>query len=398
MNIFSKFYCRLYQTTLRVMTPLIPYKQPTILLNHDELLKIIEENNLDNIMIVTGKKIRGSGLTQPLEDFLTDNGIAFIVFDDTQVNPTTKSVEQAASVYKLNNCQATIALGGGSVIDTAKAMGARIACPNKPLSEMKGILKVNHKVPTLIAIPTTAGSGSETTFTAVITDAETKHKYTINDFDLMPQYAMLDAKLTLTLPANTTATTGMDALTHAIEAYIGKSTTATSRRNALTAIKLIFENLEIAYTDGTNLQARKRMLKASFKAGVAFSKAYVGYVHAVAHTLGGEYNVSHGLANAVILPHMLKLYGKSVYSKLHKIAKFTGLCDEKTNKKDAAKLVIEKIENMNKNLNIPTKIEGIKEEDVMRLAKIAAKEANPLYPVPKLMTAKELQKIYYLIK
>ncbi len=398
MNIFSKAYCRIYQIILRVFMPFLPYREPEMLLTYDEILRVLDENGYDNIMIVTGKRIKELGLTENLENALKNNGVGLTIFNDVSVNPTTDNIENGVETYKKNNCQCLIALGGGSVIDCAKGIGARIACPHKELKDMKGLLKVNRMLPMLFAIPTTAGTGSETTLSAVITDSKTHHKFVINDFDLIPNYALLDPKLTLGLPKNTTATTGMDALTHAIEAYIGRSTSASTRRNALTAIKLIFENLENSYNDGENLQARKRLMKASYQAGLAFSKSYVGYVHAVAHSLGGKYNIQHGLANAIILPKMLKVYNESVYNKLYKIAKFTGLCDENTTKEAAAKLVIEKIETMNKNMGIPNRIDCIEEKDIPELAKVAAKEANPLYPVPKLMTAKALQNVYYLIK
>ena len=398
MNIFSRFYCRVYQIIMRSFVPLLPYRTPHLLSTNDELLKVLEEQNYDNVMIVTDEGVRSAGLTKDLEKFLTDNGVSFHVYDKTVPNPTTQNVEEAVKMYKDNNCQCLIAFGGGSPIDCAKGVGARLACPNKTLNDMKGLLKINHKIPLLIAIPTTAGTGSEATLSAVITDSKTHYKYPINDFDLIPNYALLDAKLTVGLSKQMTATSGMDALTHAIEAYIGRSTTASTRRNSLTAIKLIFENLETAYNDGANIQARKRMMKASYKAGLAFAKAYVGYVHAIAHSLGGEYNVPHGFANAVILPHVLKQYGKSAHFKLWKIAKFTGLCDEKTKKEEGARLVIEKIEQMNKNMRIPTKIEGINRLDIPKLARTASKEANPLYPVPKLMNNMELEEIYYEIK
>lgn len=398
MNIFSKFYCRVYQTIFKLYLPFLPYKEPKLLINYEDILKVLEESGLDNVMLVTGKKIRGLGLTQTLENLLIDRGISVSVFDETQVNPTTENVEQAVELYKQKQCQCIIAFGGGSVIDCAKALGARISCPNKTLKDMKGLLKVNKTLPMLIAIPTTAGTGSETTLCAVITDSKTHKKFVINDFDLIPSYALLDPKLTLNLSPNTTATTGMDALVHAIEAYIGRSTTSTTRKYALSAIKLIFENLETVVKDGSNLQARKRMLKASYKAGMAFSRSYVGYVHAISHSLGGKYNIAHGYANAIILPYVLKVYGESVHNKLWKIAKHVGLCDENMSKEQAAKLVIGKIEEMNKNIGIPTHINEIKEEDIESLAKIAAKEANPLYPVPKLMNAKQLQIVYYMIK
>ena len=190
----------------------------------------------------------------------------------------------------------------------------------------------------------------------------------------------------------------MDALTHAVEAYIGRETTKQTRKCALQATKLIFENLEDAYAEGTNIIARKNMLKASYLAGVAFTKSYVGYVHAVAHSLGGQYGVPHGFANAVILPYFLKAYGKNAYKKLKKMAVYTGIADKTDTPKDAAEKFIEKIKQMNKNMGIPTKIAGIVDEDIEKLARHADKEGNPLYPVPKLMNQKELEKMYQLIK
>ena len=398
MNIFSRFYCRVYQIIMRCFLPLLPYREPKLLGGYEELLKVLEESNLDNIMLITGKVVRGLGLTKSLEDFLVENGVSFTIFDETVPNPTTQNVEDALKLYLENNCQGLIAFGGGSVIDCAKAVGARVACPNKSLKDMKGLLKVNRKLPLLVAIPTTAGTGSEATVTAVITDSENHKKFIINDFDLIPNYAILDAKLTLNLPPRTTALTGLDALTHAIEAYIGRSTTRTTRRNALMAIKLIFENIETAYVDGANIQARKRMLKASYRAGLAFTKSYVGYVHAISHSLGGKYNISHGLANAIILPYMLRKYGKSIHKKLWNIGKKIGLFESSISYEDGANIVISKIEEINKNLNVPTKIKEIQEMDIPELAKIATKEANPLYPVPKLFTSKTLADIYYQIK
>lgn len=395
MNIFSKFYCRFYQTIFRILLPLLPYKEPKILSNKDEILKVLEENGIDNILLVTGKNVRGRGLTRDLEKLLKANGLAVSVFDGSKSDPTVEIIERGVSQYIKDQCQSIIALGGGSVMDCAKGIGARIACPNKSLNEMKGLLKVNHKLPLLIAIPTTAGTGSEVTLAAVIKDDVNHHKYTINDFDLIPDYALLDAKLTIGLPPATTATTGMDALTHAVEAYIGRSTTATTRRYSLEAIKLIFENLECAYDDGSNLQARKRLLRASHKAGKAFTKSYVGYIHAIAHTIGGKYGLSHGLANAVVMPYMLRSYGKSIYKKLWKIGKFCHLFDNKTTYEEGAEIVIKKIEDMNKKMNIPNKIVEIKQADIKTLAQLAAKEANPLYPVPKLYSAKGLEQVYF---
>ena len=248
-----------------------------------------------------------------------------------------------------------------------------------------------------MAVPTTAGTGSETTLAAVITDAQTRYKYAINDFPLIPKYAVLDPKVTLSLPPFITATTGMDALTHAVEAYIGNSTTYGTRKDALLAVKLIFENIDTAYTDGSNADARRNMLHASFYAGCAFTKSYVGYVHAIAHSLGGEYNVPHGLANSVILPMMLEAYGEKIYKKLSRLAVAAGLADETTPCEEAAGQFIHAIKDMKKRFGIGDKIPEIQETDIPKLAHYADKEANPLYPVPVLMDASELEPYYHML-
>ena len=298
-------------------------------------------------------------------------------------------------MYLDNDCQAIIGFGGGSSMDCAKATAARIAKPHQSLAQMKGILKVHKKLPLLIAIPTTAGTGSETTLAAVITDAKTRHKYDINDFPLIPRYAVLDPKVTLSLPPFITATTGMDALTHAVEAYIGNSTTPGTRKNALDAVQLIFENLDTAYTDGNNIEARRNMLRASYFAGCAFTKSYVGYVHAVAHSLGGKYNVPHGLANAVILPMVLETYGDSITHKLRNLSLAAGLCDKQEDDKTAARMFIDAVKDMKKRFGIGDYIPEIQETDIPELSHYADKEANPLYPVPVLMDASELETLYY---
>ena len=273
-----------------------------------------------------------------------------------------------------------------------------MAKPKKTLDKMKGILRVRKKLPLLIAVPTTAGTGSETTLAAVITDSETRHKYAINDFPLIPKYALLDASLTVGLPPHITSTTGMDALTHAIEAYIGNSTTKQTRKCALYAVKTIFENLLECYNNPSNIDAREKMLLASYNAGVAFTKSYVGYVHAVAHSLGGKYNVPHGLANAIILPYVLRKFGRKIYKKLWEMGVYAGLFNKEISIEVGAKIFIEHIENMNKAMNIGTKIEIIESKDIAELAKTAEHESNPLYPVPVLFTATELEQIYYEVK
>ena len=394
MNTLKKIYCRSYQFLFKLAIPLLPYRQPKILNSMDEISNVIKENNCSHPLIVTGKSSVRLKLVENLENTLHNAELDCSVFSDTVPNPTTDNVNQAVKIYKENNCDCIIGLGGGSAMDCAKAIGAQIVLPNKPLSKMKGVLKIRKRLPLLIAIPTTAGTGSETTVASVIVDSQTRHKYAISDFCLIPDYAVLDEKLTVTLPSKLTATTGMDAFTHAIESYIGKSCTNETKKLSEEAIKLIFENLPIAYNEPNNLQARKNMLIASYKAGCAFTVSYVGYVHAIAHSLGGKYDIGHGLANAVILPYVLNSYGDTITNKLAKLSHICNFCSETTSNKEATKIFLEKLTQLERQLNIPTHIAELKQEDIETLAKQADKEANPLYPVPLLMDNKELKKIY----
>lgn len=397
MNKIKKIYCRTFQNAFKLALPFLPYRKPEIVGSVKKLPEIIKKRKCDNVLIITDSGIMRLGLTGRLEKALSDNGITYSIYDKTVANPTTVNVSEALDIYVSNACNAIIGFGGGSSMDCAKAVGARVAKPKQSLEKMKGILKVHKKLPLLIAIPTTAGTGSETTLAAVITDAETRHKYTINDFPLIPRYAVLDPKVTLSLPPFITATTGMDALTHAVEAYIGNSTTHGTRKDALLAVKLIFENLDTAYNDGSNIEARRNMLKASFYAGCAFTKSYVGYVHAVAHSLGGEYNVPHGLANAILLPFVLETYGDTIHKKLYKLAVEAGIAEKGTPYDEAAEKFINAIKEMKKRFEIGDTVKEIREEDIKKLSNYASKEANPLYPVPVLMNAKELEQFYYML-
>lgn len=397
MFIVKAVFCRVFQTAFKLALPVLPYREPEIVTSCSRLGNVFRKEKIDSVLIVTDKGIVNNGLVEPLEKVLDENGIAFTVYDQTQPNPTVHNVEDALAVYHQHHCNCLIAIGGGSAMDCAKALGARVAYPKKSVGQMKGILRVLRRLPTLIAIPTTAGTGSETTLAAVITDSEKHHKYALMSFSLIPRYAVLDAALTYSLPPHLTSTTGMDALTHAVEAYIGRSTTKETRRLALEAVRLVFDNIVTAYGDGNNHKARENMLHAAYKAGVAFSESYVGYIHAVAHSLGGRYGTPHGLANAVIMPYVLEAYGEKAYKKLHELGIAAGVCSENDTQKDGALKLIAAIKELNQKMGIPNKITGIQKEDIPSMAKHAEKEANPLYPVPKLMTQKELEEFYYQV-
>lgn len=395
MNPLKKIYCRTFQTILKIAIPFLPYRKPKIIGSMKMIPEVLEKNKCKEVLVVTDEGIVSAGLVRKLERILKDNEIRYQIYDKTVQNPTTDNVEEALSLYLNHECDSLIAFGGGSSMDCAKAVGARAVKPSQSLKKMKGLLKVHKKLPLLIAIPTTAGTGSETTLAAVITDAETRHKYVINDFFLIPRYAVLDPKVTVSLPPHITASTGMDALTHAVESYIGNSTTIDTRKDAKKAVRLIFDNLELAYEDGNNIEARRNMLHASFYAGCAFTKSYVGYVHAVAHSLGGEYNVPHGLANAIILPMVLESYGKNVHKKLWQLALEAGLIQKGVSYEEGAARFIEAIKDLNRYFGIGTTIDAVNEREIGKLSRYADKEANPLYPVPVLMNAKELEQFYY---
>ena len=396
-----ELFCRIYQGVFRLVSYILPWRTPELLEGKNvlkELPELIKNKGIDSILIVTDSVIASLGLMDGLLKGLSDEGVDFVVYDKTVQNPTIDNIEEALRMYKANNCQGIVAFGGGSPMDCAKGVGARVARPKKSISQMKGVFKVMKKSPPMFAIPTTAGTGSETTIAAVITDSKTHEKYAINDTSLIPHYAVLDPLLTVNLPPHITSTTGVDALTHAVEAYIGRSNTKQTKQQSRDAIKLIFENIFEAYSNGTDLIARANMQKASFLAGQAFTRAYVGYVHAIAHTLGGFYSVPHGLANAIILPYVLEYYGKSVHKPLAELADLVGISvPADTNEQKAVKF-IEAIKKLNEKMGIPKKVSGIAESDIPLMVKRALAEANPLYPVPKIMSKEEMFSLYQMIK
>lgn len=395
------FYCRMYQLSFKTAAHFLSWRKPELLEGEnslDKLPNLLVEKKIDRVLIVTDRGITSLGLIDRLLEGLGAVNINYFIYDRTVANPTIENIEEALTEYLSHGCNGIIAFGGGSPIDCAKAVGARVARPNKSIPQMKGQLKVRKEIPPLIAIPTTAGTGSEATLAAVVSNNKTHEKYAINDTVLIPHVAVLDPLLTVKLPPHITSTTGIDALTHAVEAYIGRSNTKETRQCSREAVKLIFENLYEAYQNGENIVARKNMQKASYLAGVAFTRAYVGYVHAIAHTLGGFYSIPHGLANAVILPYVLDYYGEAVYKRLAELADLIEVSKPTDTNKQRAKRFINEINKLNKAMNIPTKISGIVESDIPIMVDRAYEEANPLYPVPKILSKNDLNHLYHVIK
>ncbi|SOC44658.1 iron-containing alcohol dehydrogenase [Ureibacillus acetophenoni] len=396
-----KLYCRIYQQSFKFAKNFLSWREPELLEGEnslDKLPDLIKSKGINNVLIVTDKGITTIGLMDDLLEGLRSKGINYVVYDGTVPNPTIDNIEDALSLYRENKCEGIVAFGGGSPMDCAKGVGARIARPEKAIPQMKGQLKVRKAIPPLFAIPTTAGTGSEATLVAVISNSKTHEKYAINDPVLFPHYAVLDPLLTINLPPHITSTTGMDALTHAVEAYIGKSNTEETKKCAREAVTLVFENLYEAYSNGSNITARKNMQKASYLAGFAFTRAFVGYVHAIAHTLGGFYNFPHGLANAIILPYVLEYYGSSAHKPLAELADLIGITEESDSMETKAKKFISEVKKLNGSMNIPDKVKGINEKDIPIMVERAIKEANPLYPVPKILNKNDLFNLYQLIR
>ena len=394
--VIKKAYYRVNQKVLKLAMCFMNWKEPELLEGEGAVLKLptfIKDKGINKVLVVTDKGLMNLHILDPLFEELNKVGISYVLYDGVQPNPTIPSIEECKQMYLDNNCEGIIAFGGGSPMDCAKAAAARVVKPKKSVRKMRGYLKVNKKLPPFFAVPTTAGTGSETTLAAVVTDPTTHEKNAICDPCLRPKYAVLDPSLTIGLPPHITSTTGMDALTHAVEAYIGKSNVKSTIKYAEDATVLIHNNLEKAYNNGKDMEARNNMLKASFYAGAAFTRAFVGYVHAIAHNLGGMYNTPHGLANAVILPYVLDWYGKSAQKPLSKLADLIGITSENMSIEDKAKAFIEEIRRMNKAMNIPEKFDFIKEEDIPTLVARALKEGNPGYPVPKIMNKNDCEQV-----
>ena len=390
-----KAYCRIFQAVLKAGNYFMGYRMPDYIEGPGcikRMPELLKKDNVNNILLVTGPNITKRGLNRGLMEALDEAGISYTVFNHIGANPTSDMVEEGVKLYHEKNCQAIIAFGGGSPMDCAKGIGARIARPNKSIAQLQGLLKVFKKIPVFYAVPTTAGSGSETTVAAVITDTATHHKAAIMDTHLIPRCAVLDPELTVGLPPFTTACTGMDALSHAVEAYTNHTyNTKLENDLAKQAVKLIYDNLLNAYKDGANIEARQNMQKAAFFAGRAFTRGCVGYVHAVGHTISGLYNIAHGLAMAVILPHVMRQYGPAAYPRLAELADVCGI--EGASNAERANRFILWIEDMNREMGLPTCLDMIKEQDIPQMIKWAMKEGNPLYPTPVTWTEADFRKL-----
>lgn len=413
-----------YQLGMGIGMKLLPASKQEVLSGAGEIMKVpelLQRRGLSRPLIVTGPRVSKTDFFQRLEQALTEAECAPCVFTEVEPDPTTDLIDRVTTAYRIGGCDCFIALGGGSNMDAAKAAAAALARPEKTFRQLGGVMKVRRKTPCMIAIPTTAGTGSECTVAAVVTDLETHRKFAINDPALCPDAAVLDPDLTADLPPSIVAATGMDALTHAVEAWLNRRyhKRATPEQCAA-AVHDIMMYLPFVYEDaaaGKNRagdsegptdtgeeppsggsRAREKLLVASYKAGQAFTVACVGNVHAIAHTLGGLYHIPHGQANAVLLPVVLEDYGPVVWRSLARLARaarilpLLGLqphCDDE----QIAGAFIARIRQMNKEMGIPQGFEQIREEDMDQMAAWAVKEANPLYPVPVIYSRDDIKRV-----
>lgn len=389
MDTLNKMWYRTFQFGLNIGSRALYWRKPKVISgagSRHGIAGIFKAEGVERVMVVTGRHV-GKSIAPEIMENMKAQGIDCVHYSKVEANPSTTTVYEIAQLYRESCCGGFLAIGGGSPMDAAKAAAALVVKPGKTLDKMAGLFKVLHRLPLFVAVPTTAGTGSETTIAAVITDAETHHKYAIMDLNLVPRFAVMDPELTRDLPQKTTATTGMDALTHAVEAYLcWTNRTREVDRLAEEATVTIFKYLEKAYADGSDMEAREEMLNAAFKAGFAFTRSGVGNVHAIAHTMGGLYGVAHGLANAIILPIVLEDYGEKVYPRLARLAEITGVCTEGS-EAEKAKAFIAEVYAMNKRMGIPSGIDCIKDEDIPQMVEWALAEANPTYPVPVVYTA-----------
>ena len=387
----KSFFARVFQKILYVFINLMNFRKPIILKNILEISEVLKKHNYKKILLLSGKRISKESFYLTL-DFDLKQQFEILNYNDIPSDPDIESLEKAVTYSKEFNVEAIVAVGGGSIMDAGKVIAARLS-NNKSIRKMRGILKVTKKPVFMIMVPTTCGTGSECTVASVVTDLKTNEKYSISDPKLIPQYAVLDPTTLLTLPKDLIATTSLDALTHAIESYIGRSNTKETLYYAQSAIHRIYENIFDAYEFNDNLVLLNELQLASYEAGLAFTKAYVGYVHAFSHAISAYYHLPHGYLNGILLPIILEEYGTSIKNKLINL---NYLCDINSNNPSD---FIDMIKDLLVKLNIENNLcDIIKDEDIPKMIKHIKKEVYPLYPVPKYFSDDELLNIFNKIR
>jgi alcohol dehydrogenase class IV len=378
-----------------MVTSRLPIPQPTLLVGPGasrRLGELLGAFGHRRILVVTDRTVSEMGLADALLDALTRGGTEHVVFDAVTADAPIPMIESGIAFYRKHSCDAIVAFGGGSPMDTAKTIALAVANDKHP-RDLVGYFRGLRSPAPVYAVPTTAGTGSEVTVAAVISDPEAGKKFVIADTRLVPSVAALDPALMTGLPRGVTAATGMDALTHAVEAYLGHWSTEQSDRMALAAVSIIYGNLRKVYRNGKDLAAREQMALAATYGGLAFTRANVGYAHAIAHQLGGRYHVPHGLANAIVLPHVLAFVAPAVTDRLAALAVRAKVGREGERAAALARRFRESVEALNRDLGIPPYVDALRGEDIPELAKAACWEADTSYPVPRYMSPEDCERL-----
>lgn len=359
-----------------------------------ESMDYIKNLGFKYALIVTDKPLNELGVVKKITDMLDEVEIKNIVYDETKPNPTIKNVNDGLEILEKEKCDFIISLGGGSPHDCAKGI-ALLATNGGEVKDYEGLDKSKKPQLPLVAINTTAGTAAEMTRFAVITDEDRHIKMGLVDKNLTPIISVNDPVLMAGMPKSLTAATGMDALTHAVEAYVSTDASVVTDTCAIKAIELIVENLKEAVKDGSNMKAREGMAYAEYLAGMAFNSASLGYVHAMAHQLGGFYNLPHGVCNAILLPHVQEFNKKVAASRLKYIAGLFGVDTSKMSDLEGADACINEIKKLSKEVGIPSGLKevGAKEEDFKTLATNALKDTCSLTN-PRQGTIEEVIEIY----
>ncbi len=388
-------FFRFVMCVTKVIMFFVPDAKPTVLSGEGSSIKLtdtVSHFGLKKVLIVTDAMLVKLGVIAPIAEALKERGVEPVIFDGVEPDPSFDVVDAGLAALKQNGCDSVLAIGGGSSIDAAKVM-ALAGSNDKSPRELEGKFVAKNPALPLFAIPTTAGTGSEVTVAAVITDKTDSSKKLVLDPKIVPLAAALDPKIMEGLPPHITAATGMDALTHAVEAYIATFASKETDAYAVAATRMIVNNLETAYSEGSNMQAREAMALGSFYAGLAFTKAFVGYVHAIAHQFGGKYHTPHGLANALVLPHILEFSKDKVADRLANLAVECGLGEVSEGESVLAQKFVDRVWAMNEAVGIPKTLDALEAKDIPAIAKAALHEAHFTYPVPKYMDMAQCQAI-----
>ncbi|MGE6331325.1 iron-containing alcohol dehydrogenase [Psychrobacter pacificensis] len=388
---------------LKAVSYVIPIRRPMLFVGEaacNELCDMLINEGNTNVFIVTDAVLNKLGIPAKVTDYLDAKNISYYVYDGITPDPTFNVVEEGLRQSIAANCDAIIAIGGGSVIDAAKMIAMSQGNKCKP-QQLIGILKARKPSAPLYCVPTTAGTGSEATLGAVISDDKTHQKALSIDPRMVPLAAAIDPIIMKGMPAHITADTGIDVLTHALEAWMSANASVETDYYAASAVKSVMHYLPLAYKDGGNLKAREEMGIAAHYGGIAFNKAGLGYVHAIAHQLGAYYSIPHGRANAIVLPYVLDVNRKASKQRLAALAKRTGMVADGQaghGDKEIADHLIVQVRALIVNLNIDPTVSGMQASDFDDIAKAAAKEVSDTYAVPTYLSAAEIKEILTKIK